>query len=289
MSKLTFLTKNIGQIKSLSQFNVYLDELLREVVHSEVVSPTPSEIEAFLNEVKNRKYINNQFFTIMKATDIEIPFHWNTENFLRSRDIQNADNFLELIHPDYATDYFQWSVAGYLLVQSNKNIVAPYKWIFRIVHPLKLKDNKYHWVQLEAMPLGFDKDKNLISHFNTYTILGKPFDTRERIGLIADIVGDAFSDEALTQNMKKMKFSRQPFALTKSQKLLLETKRSYPDFPNAAIAELLGKTKDTIDTQNKQVLAKAKQSFPSLFPDRQKRTISDVIHFVEEMGYFNLV
>jgi hypothetical protein len=52
---------------------------------------------------------------------------------------------------------------------------------------------------------------------------------------------------------------------------------------------MLDKDKDTVDGQNKQILARLKESFPLRFPPDKKYTLSEGIQFLEEVGYFDLL
>ncbi|MBL7814751.1 MAG: hypothetical protein JNL70_07070 [Saprospiraceae bacterium] len=284
MSKLKFLIKNIRNFRTLQQFDDYLWELFKDI--TETVTPSPLELEAFYEEVRSRKNLNGQFFLVMSTIDNGIHFHWNTERYFNSSDLKSDLSFLEMIHPDYLTDYLQWGIAGYAFVLENKHIIEPFKHIFRMIYPIRLKNNQYYWVQMEIFVLGLDKNGNVTYHFNTYTILSKPFFEKEKSAIIVDVSIEGLRDEDLTKELKKWRFTKQPFVLTKSQRQVLYIKRKQPNLTNAAIAALLNKDKETVDTQNKQILAKAKESFPSYFDTTEKRTVTDVIEFLEELSYF---
>ena len=189
----------------------------------------------------------------------------------------------KLIHPDYLKDFLQWGVAAYSMIKIYPDALIPLRNTYRITFPMKLKDEKYYWVQMESTPLTIDKDNNLLSLFNTYTIT-RPYDERENTALIAELWQENFNDEMWTQQLKKLKFTRNIFTLTPRQKQILEIMRENPEITNAQIAAGLGNQKDTVDTLKKQILAKARNSFS----DTPFQTVKDLISFLENMGFFQI-
>lgn len=283
IEKLKFLIKNIRNVKTLFDFNAYLDKLSQDF--GEAVTPSPAEMDAYLSEVRNRKFAHNQFFMVARTVDTTIPFHLNTEKFLNIKGKLDANKFLYLTHPQYLGDYLQWGLAAYSCVQENKHLLEPLKGFFRLAYPIRLRDEKYHWVTYEAIPLSFDKDGNMISHFNTYTVLNIPFDGKQTKRLIGDFVMENFPDDYFVARLKSMRFSIQPFTPTISQKQILGIKKKHPDYTNAQMAKLLSKDEETIKTQNKQLLAKARQCFPHHFPEREKRSINDLVLYLGKNEY----
>ena len=286
VSKLSFFIKHIWSVRTLAQFNYLAIEMAKDF--GDPVKPTPAELEAFYERIRARAHIPNQFYLTENMKDIEVPFHWNTEPYINIKGKINADKVSELIHPKYLSDVLQWAMAGYACTVAYKHLLLAHSHYYRITFPMELRDGKYHWVQIDAVPLVFDEDGNFLSHFNTYTVLNRPFDEKEKVAIVADITANIFPDEQLTRELRKMRFDRHPFYLTKSQKEIVDTKWQNPELTNAGLAELLGKDKDTIDAQNKQILAKAKESFPARFPPDQKHTVNDVVEFLEGMGYYRV-
>ena len=76
-----------------------------------------------------------------------------------------------------------------------------------------------------------------------------------------------------------MYFTRQPFILSKEQSRIVELLAKNPQYSNTKIAETFGKQRNTIDIQNKQILAKARQSFPNHPFD----SVRDVVRLLSEM------
>jgi hypothetical protein len=147
---------------------------------------------------------------------------------------------------------------------------------------MKLKDNNYHWVLKESTPFQLDKDKNMITHFNVYTVLN-PYHSDRTLPLIGEAWDNEFRNELWTLELAKYRFASRPFFLSRSQKLIVEVINENPKFTNAQIAKYLGKGKNTVDTQNKQILEKAKKSFPH----RGFSTVKNLVEFLNDIGYFN--
>lgn len=289
IDKITFLIKHVRRIRTVLHLNAALAELSKDF--TEPVRPTPLELEAFYESIRNRKDISNQFFLVegLKEEYEVIPFHWNTETLLDFRPPLTDTQFVGMFHPKYLPDILQWALAGYICTVAYKHLILWQSHYYRITFPMKLKDGKYHWVQLHSTPLTYDKDGNLTTFFDTVTILSRPFIEKEEAPIMADITANVFPDEELTREIRRMKFTIHPFYLTKSQLKIARIKRQNLSLTNAEIAEMLGKDKDTVDGQNKQILARLKESFPLRFPPDKKYTLSEGIQFLEEVGYFDLL
>lgn len=284
VSKLTFFIKHIWSVKTLARLNHLVIELAKDF--GDPVKPSPAELESFFEGVRARAHIHNQFYLTENLKDNEVLFHWNTERYIDIKGKIDVNKVAELIHPKYLSDVLQWAMAGYACTVTYKHLILSHSHHYRVTFPMELKDGKYHWVQIDAVPLVFDKDGNILTHFNTYTVLNRPFNEKEKVAIVADITANIFPDEQLTRELRRFRFDRHPFILTPSQKQIVITKQESPEITNAELAKFLGKEKDTVDVQNKQILAKAKESFPARFPADQKHTVTDVVRFLDEMGYF---
>jgi DNA-binding CsgD family transcriptional regulator len=271
----------IKNIRTLREYNRFLERYSKDF--GEPITLTPLEIEKLIQEVKNRKHLSNQFFTIEYINSYDVPFHLNIEKYLIIKGTMHSDKIFELIHLDYLLDFLQWGIAGYSYIASNRDMLTPLKNCYRITFPMKLKDEKYYWVQMETTPLTLDKDNNLLSIFNTYTIT-RPYDKREKTALIAEMWQEGFNYETWSQELRKLKFTRNVFSLTPRQKQILNLMRDNPELTNAQIAEGLGNQKDTVDTLKKQILSRARDSFP----DTPFQTVKELILFLEEMGFFQI-
>jgi DNA-binding CsgD family transcriptional regulator len=249
----------------------------------EPVTLTPIEIEKLIEQVKGSKHLSNQFFTIEYTKISDVTFHFNVEKYLKIRGVIDSDKIFGLIHPDYLIDFLQWGVAIFSFIDTIGEALTPLKNCYRITFPMMLKDGKYYWVQMESTPLTIDKNEKLLSIFNTYTVT-RPYDKREKTSLVAEIWQESFNEETWSQELRRLKFTRDVFSLTRRQKQILEIMRENPELTNAQIAEGLGNQKYTVDTLKKQILGKSRNSFP----DTQFQTVKDLILFLENMGFFQI-
>ncbi len=273
--KLLFFIKNV---RTLLQFNRFLDELSKDF--TDPVTPTVEEAEAFFDEIRTTHHVSKQFYLVARSQDITLPFHHNTEKYINTRGLLTADKFLELTHPDYVADYLQWALATYAYFQGERHNPDITNQFLRLVYPMKLKDYNYHWVLMESTPFQLDKNRNLISHFNVYTILN-PYKSDRKLPLIGELWDSDFRNESWTLVLANYRFASKPFFLTPSQRIIVDVISENPEFTNSEIALHLGKQKSTVETQRKQILAKAKESFPH----RDFSTVKDLVDFLGEIGY----
>ncbi len=237
--------------------------------------------EAFFTRVKERSLSTNQFFMAVDNRPIKVISSHCFDKYMAFQLPFSVEQYINNIHPDYLQDYLSWGKAVYSYAHQKPEILVPLQHCFRINFPLKLKDNKYYWVLMEAFPLELDENNRLISQFNAYTVL-QAFDVKEKIPLVGDIWDKHFSNDTWTKELWKCRFTLQPFILTDEQRRIFTILRKNPTLSNAEVATLLGKQKNTVDVQIKQILSRARDSFPT----RNFPFIREFIEFMNGMGYY---
>lgn len=212
--------------------------------------------------------------------------------------IDNFQDFVDLIHPDYLGQFFETAFAAYTIYDKYKEKVFARDGVFNSLIPLKYgkKPNEYWWVKQMCIAYGFDKNLNMTSHFNVYrlvtryegVIFSKPsvqfgtfnFDDEASEGLLK------VSREKLLINL----FESNKLSPTRIQvvvtfwKAYQELKEKNPDsnkFPSSEeiAIRLNSKGAEAIKKDNRII----RQAFESLFPFSKFTNIKSVIVFLHNL------
>jgi hypothetical protein len=248
----------------------------------EPVHWTDAETREFLHSLGDNHLMANSFAVAMDLKSTEPFFEMNMDKYLDYKGAFTVEKYFWAVHLDYLEEYLKWTQSIYLYAIELKGVLRPMQQSFRLAVPLKLKNVGYHWVLMQAFPLQMDKDNNMVSHLNIYTPL-RPFDPKEKIPLIGDLWDKHARQEEWTQGLWRNVFTTQAaFVITPAQRSILEVLKDEPELTNAQIAERLGKGKNTVDVQNKQILARARDCFPL----HSFETVRDVAALLKELAFF---
>lgn len=263
-------------LRALERFNTYLDQLSKG--YSQPVTRTEEEVETIICQLEQSPLANN-FYTVASTLDTRQRYHVRAMDYLPlPKEFFTSDAYIQLIHPAYLVEYLEWARATYAYVaeKSKKRLMEPMRMSFRMDFPLKLKDGKFYWTQIEAYPLQLDKDNNMITHLNAYKVI-KPYEeTGRRQPLAGEIWDTHFLDEVWTRELNRQKSLQRPFVPTPTERRILDLLYLNPCLSNKEIAAALEKDLNTVNQHHKNILAKARESFfPLLFAD-----IRDVAKFL---------
>lgn len=272
---------NILQLGKLIIENYFFMRALTRHI-DKPVRLTEKDCQKVFEDLRANPLMPQKFALVLNIKTQEIEFHLNTEKFLTYKGVFDLKKFFQLLHPDFIMDYLKWGQSVYTYVIQNRHLLDPLNQNARITIPLKLSDGQYHWVQQEALPLQADKDNNLVSHLNIYTVLHE-MDEKENVQLSSRLYNNGFEVKEWTQMLWKDFFTRRPFDLTEELQRIIYLLHQDMTLDNKAIAEHLGKSKHTIDKQNKHILARAREAFPT----QTFETIKDLVRFLNEIGYFD--
>jgi hypothetical protein len=241
------------------------------------------ECEKVFSDLKADKMMAQKFALVCNIKTMSLDFHYNTEKFLGYNGSLDLNKFFMLLHPDFMEDYLKWGRATYNYVMHHREmIIEPLNHSTRMTIPLKLFDGKYYWVLQEAIALQVDANGKLVSHLNIYTVLNEMLGNEDVI-LIGRLYNDGFEVKEWSQTVWKDFFTTRPFELTPEHQKIAHILNENLELSNTAIAEILNKQKNTIDVQNKQILMRARESFPN----HTFVHIKDVVRFLREIDYFN--
>lgn len=248
----------------------------------EPVRLTKEGCEKVFEDLKADKMMAQKFALVYDLKNVVVSFHFNTEKFLSYKGVFDLNKFFMLVHPDFMELYIKWGQAIYsYLMQQQHTTLEPLNQCTRVTIPLKLSDGQYHWVLQEALPLEIDAENNLVSHLNIYTVL-HPMEKGEKVVISHRLFNNGFEEKEWTKLVWKDFFTQRPFELTPEMQKIVRLLNDNLELSNTEIAAFLNKQKNTIDVQNKQILMRARESFPS----HAFGNIKDVVRFLREIDYF---
>lgn len=234
--------------------------------------------------IKNDQFSKNKFVFVMDVCKSSIIFQYNMEKFLPFKKNYTVDDSFKATHPDYLVELLRWAETTFRYVatelKASQNF-KPMEQHYRVTVPMKMKDGKYHWMLQDTSPLQFDKNNNVVTVMNTFTMV-RPFITGEKIPLMGTLYDDNFDQIEWNQSFWKMFFLHKPFDLTPEQNKIIEVLTLNSDLTNSEIAEKLNKKKNTIDIQNKQILERARESFKY----ETFENVREVVDFLKSVQFF---
>ncbi len=242
-----------------------------------------AECEKVFENLNADKTMTQKFAFIFNIKEGKLSRHLNTEKFLPYSGFLDLNKFFMLIHPNYMEEYLKWGRAVYTFLMKEQPVqLDPLNQCTKVTIPLKLIDGKYHWVLQEAIPLQVDAANNLISHLNIYSIV-RPMEASEKVQLDYRLYINGFETTEWTKVFWKGYFTLQPFDLTPDQTKIVQLILEDNTITNAEIGLKLIKQKNSIDMQNKHILAKARTAFTH----QNFENIRDVVSFLKTIHYFD--
>jgi hypothetical protein len=285
--------KNLELI--FTELMAFCDELILD--YGEPVRPSIEFINKLKEDIVNNSSNNNsrlqKNFFLIERVEGEILFAHNIDKYLGLKSPFNLMEFLSYIDDGsgdwtYLSDYLAWAKSTYSFVKRNIKGTDLYEVAFKIRMPMRCVDGRVYWIQQESRFLEIDKNDNLISHVNTYTI-GNHYNEKAPIGLQAELFFNESYHEAWSNAIAENRFSIKPFSIMPIQKDILCYFRENPTATVKECAVDLSYPLNTIkkyisDCQRKQgIIDMAKVSFPSIKISKRK----DVVAYLEKIGWFN--
>lgn len=273
--------------EAIITFNSLLDHLSQTV--TEPVAMTDEEVKAYIEMLREKHVTTERFYIVASVLSTQLPYHIGAlEKLDLASAFFDADDYLRLIHPDYFEDYILYSCSAYEYITLRKEELAPLRQSIRVTLPLRYKNGKYRWTRLAILPLQMDKERNLITHLNCYTVLESFSEKEPHRPLKFDIWEEnhyrVIELEQWTQELQRLRNTKLPFRLTRMEQTILDIIRENPGFRNADLAETLQKKKNNIEKHNKNILAKAKESFPMLFSENKKVRLRELSEYLQRQS-----
>jgi hypothetical protein len=273
----------------------FCDELILD--YGEPVRPTKDEIEKLKEDIVNSSSTINsrlqKIFYLIERVDGEILFAHNIDKYLGITPPFKIMEFLSFINDgsnnfDYLSDYLAWAKTTYSFVKKNIKGTDINDVAFKIRMPMRCADGRVYWIQQESRILEIDKNDNLISHINLFTI-GNHYNEKAPIGLQAELFFNESYQEEWSKTIAENRFSIKPFSIMPIQKDILcyfykNTSATVKECANDLAYPLNTIKKYISDCQRKQgIIDMAKVSFPTMKISKLK----DVVAYLDKIGWFN--
>lgn len=241
-----------------------------------------AECKLFFETIKNNPLSKKHFYLAIYLPTSEFSFQYYLSEYFGMKRAAMLNDFFEHIHPDYKDAYLQWAKSIYMTVAMDREIINVLDSCYKIMLPLRKGDGEYYWVLQESYALQLDGEKQLISQFNTYTIIGKYELPQEMFGWLSkDLEIDPEKDAVLKRFYNQMS----NFKISKREKELFEKLRAEPNLAYKTIAEEWDVSEDNIKKHAKSIIEKAKTAFPSFFHKHEKVTLKSVINYLIQLDF----
>lgn len=272
----------------------FIDEYIKDF--GEPVNPSPAEMEDLKRQIIEHPSNTNPFmpktFHLIERVAGEILFSHNLDKYLGLTGDFDLLTFHSYIQDDkgqwdYLKDYLTWGKAGYMFFKHIARYNGMYNFSFHTRFPMKFKDGTIYWVIQESHPLETDKDNNILSHLNTYTVSHK-YTEKSPIPISAEFFykGSYCNDWNLM--FSESRFAIKPFSISKIQREILFY---YYLNPHATVKDCSTALKYPINTIKKYISdCQRKQGIldhaRSSFPNTSFAGLKDVIYFLDRIGWF---
>lgn len=284
----------------MKEFELIFAELeifIRELTtgYGPPVSPTRHELDIITRQITNNPCNIHSFhqknFYLIKRVSGEIIFSFNVDKYLGIEGLFDLKTFHSCVGDGisdcfYLKEYLNWGKSAYVLfkhLNKNQNL---WEYSFKIRLPMRCSDGRIYWVLQETKPLEFDKNNNMISHINTYTI-SSFYHEKEPIGLVAELFYNDLYLPELNLSLAEKRYAVKPFSLSPAQRIVLQY---FFENPDSNINEAARQLKYPVNTLKKYIsdslhkrgiIDLARLSFPHL----RFRTLKDVLHFLQKIGW----
>jgi hypothetical protein len=273
----------------------FVEELIKD--YGEPVSPSPKEIEALTrkivnNPANNDPYLQKHFYLIERVSG-EILFSHNVDRFLGLEGDFDLMDFHSHIQDGvsgwhYLKDYLTWGKVGYLYFREIAKDDDIRKYSFKTNLPMMLRDGRVYWVLQESRALELDKNNNMVSHINNYTI-GQLYKEKEPMKVAADFYREGEYCDEWNRLYIENRYAVKPYLLSLVQKQIVDHYHQNPNTTMAECSQALHYPRNTLkkyisDCQRKQgIIDKTKTSFPEI----PIRTLKDVVKHLDNIGWFH--
>lgn len=273
---------------------LFIDELIKD--YEEPVSPSLEEIEKLKetiinNPANNYHHLQKHFYLIERVAG-EFLFSYNVDKYLGLTGDFDQLGFHSYIGDGvsgwhYLKEYLTWGKVAYLFFREITKVDDITRFSFKTRIPMRFSDGRIYWVLQESWPLELDKNNNVISHINNYTI-SELYKEKTPIEINAEFYKDGRYCEEWNSLYTENRYAVKPFVLSPVQKDILNFFYNTPNATTAICAEGLKYPLNTVkkyisDCQRKRgVIDMAKASFPHI----PIKTLKDVIIFLEKIGWF---
>ena len=232
---------------------------------------------------------NNKWFLVFDIrTQTSVLVH-NTQTFWQNTDNNlDAKSFYQLVHLDYLEDFIKIGMSVYNFIHlpeiKGKMRIEPLTQAFELICPFWVDSmQKYMWLKQECRVWQMDIHKNVVSHFNIYSI-ARAFNNQENLPIQAIIWHEDSDNFDWTAHFQKFHVLRQPLTFTRTQARILYCYNNQPNLTSQEIALKLGSSENAVNGHNKEILRRIRESHPAISFANVKQS---AVPFIRKTGFFN--
>ncbi|MBN1767728.1 MAG: hypothetical protein JW842_04390 [Prolixibacteraceae bacterium] len=236
-------------------------------------------------------HLSQPFFLVERVAG-DILFSHNLNRYIGINgdvDLMTFHSFIDDGSQDwsYLKDYLSWGKAAYLFFANVGKKHDMHKFAMKVALPMRFKDGRIYWVAQETRPLEIDSDKNMLSHLNTYTVIGL-YKEKKPVDLVAEVYYDNSYHDDWNLMLSESRYAIKPFNVSSVQQEILQHYRKNKDATTISCANTLKYPRNTIkkyisDCKNENgILNIARASFPHI----TFKSITDVVTFLDKIGWF---
>jgi hypothetical protein len=260
---------------------VFLENISKKLTSD--MYPGQEVCEKYFDEIKNDVLNQRKFYLALNVKTFSLFFQYNLERFLPVKAKVDMNEYMGLIHPEFAQEYIDWAGSVYAYSFLIRDDIQMFNQCYKIMIPMRTIDG-YYWVLQESHPLQLDANHSMVTHLNEYTIIA-PFDEFPNKTLVGSLWNSHFENKVWTQGLHKLFFTRQPFKLSGKEKEIILLVANNPDTEyKDLLAQLAHKIElHTFRKHAKNITKKAKVAFPNHFAPDDRVTLVEVIQFLSEL------
>ncbi len=267
--------------KNIRHLTKFVNSLRTEKSSTELYY-SDEECQQFFESIQNNPLSKKHFYLAIYLPTSEISFQYYLSDFLGLKYHVTLLDFLDHIHPNYKNSFLHWAKSAYLTVANERSLLNILDNSYKIIVPLRNLNGDYYWVLQESYALQIDEHQQLISQFNTYTIIGKYKMPQEILGWISTNLEVNIEKSAVLNHFYNQISN---FKLSVTEKKLLILLRESPHLQYKEIGEQWNVKEDTIKKHAQQIIYKAKTAFSSYFIKNEKTTLKDIINYFNQLDF----
>jgi hypothetical protein len=260
---------------------LYLKNLVT-IDENQDITLSDEECKIFLKSIEDNPVSKKHFYMAIDLLDYKLIFQHNLSEFLGLKHSCTLEDFFDKVHPDYIGPFLEWAKSAHYLINAHAEYIDVLGTSYKITLPVMSESGNYYWVLQESYALQLNKLKQILTQFNIYTVVSKYDQPQEIVGWITTKYG---IDEEKDAELKKFYNNITNFRLTLNEKQLIGhiKKNNSPSYKEISI--VLGKSEETIKKHAKNIIQKAKISFPHIFNQKEKSLLKTLIEYLEHINY----
>ncbi len=236
----------------------------------------------FFENIKKSPLSNKHFYLAVDTYKLELTFQLYLNRFFEHKQHWTIKDFFDQVHPDYLESYLLWAKSIYTMMAAHPEYMSVIDVSYKIMIPLRNAEGKYYWVLQEAYILQLDEYNNPISHFNTYTVVGKYETPQEIYGWLSsrmevDVVHDVV--------LKRFYNQISNFKLSEREKQLVLMLTEKPNMQYKEICSEWDIKEDTVKKHAQSIIDKSKIAFPNFFKKNEPVTLKNVVNYLSHLEY----